>query len=184
MLHHRKLMGVSLLALALAVPGVAQETAPTTPAPETTQAPDAGAATTPSPAPAVEAADCDGQFTALDTDGSSTLSEAEAPQVFARSRVDDMTIAETGYTRDEFLAACAADDYARAEPEVGAPFEGANSFTEGQAQDRAVAWGVTDVSALTKDDQGIWRGTGMVDGANVAVAIDYKGNVVTTAQQP
>ena len=34
------------------------------------------------------------------------------------------------------------------------------------------------VSALTKDDQGIWRGTATKDGKHVKVAVDYKGNVV------
>ena len=35
-----------------------------------------------------------------------------------------------------------------------------------------------DVSKLTKDDQGIWRGQANKDGKNTTVALDYKGNVV------
>jgi hypothetical protein len=125
---------------------------------------------------------CEAQFTALDTDANGALSEAEAPQVFARARVDSQTIADGGYAKADYLAACEANAYVRAEPEEGAPLEGANSFTEVQAQDRALAWGVSDISALTKDDKGVWRGTGTLDGATVDVAVDYKGNVVTTAQ--
>ena len=39
------------------------------------------------------------------------------------------------------------------------------------------------MAGLKKDDDGIWRGTGMQDGKTVQIAVDYKGNVVTTAQQ-
>lgn len=123
---------------------------------------------------------CEDQFKAMDTDNNGSLSETEAAQVYAKARLDNMTIPATGYGRDEFLAACADNQYTRKEPEAGAPLAGANSFTEGQAKDRAIAWGVSGVSALAKDDKGVWRGTGMVDGGTVNVAIDYKGNVVTT----
>ena len=59
------------------------------------------------------------------------------------------------------------------------PVSGANSFTEGQARDRALAAGFADVSPLTKDGDGIWRGTGKKGDREVAVAVDYKGNVVS-----
>ena len=61
----------------------------------------------------------------------------------------------------------------------GAPLEGANSFTENQAKDRVVAAGFSNVSALTKDEKGIWRGTAVKDGKTVNIAVDYKGNVVS-----
>jgi hypothetical protein len=35
---------------------------------------------------------------------------------------------------------------------------------------------------MTKDDKGVWRGTGMVGNAAANVAVDFKGNVVTTTQ--
>jgi hypothetical protein len=60
----------------------------------------------------------------------------------------------------------------------GAPLKGANSFTEGQAKDRALSRGLTSVSDLKKDGDGIWRGNAMQDGKSVPIAIDYKGNVV------
>ncbi|MGX5826852.1 DUF4142 domain-containing protein [Mesorhizobium sp. 43Arga] len=58
------------------------------------------------------------------------------------------------------------------------PLAGANSFTEAQAKGRIQDAGFADVSKLTKDDQGVWRGQASKDGKNTTVALDYKGNVV------
>ena len=55
--------------------------------------------------------------------------------------------------------------------------KGANSFTGGQAKSRLEGAGFNEVSDLTKDDQGIWRGTAMRDGKKVQVGFDYKGNI-------
>lgn len=60
-----------------------------------------------------------------------------------------------------------------------APVEGANSFTEEQAKERIVEAGYADVTGLTLDDKGVWRGTAMKDGKSVNVALDYQGNIVT-----
>ncbi|MEJ1159615.1 PepSY domain-containing protein [Prosthecomicrobium sp. N25] len=54
---------------------------------------------------------------------------------------------------------------------------GANSFTEQQARDRLASRGFADVSGLSKDQDGIWRGHAVKDGRTVSVAIDYQGNV-------
>ena len=62
---------------------------------------------------------------------------------------------------------------------VAAPAEGRNSFTQDQAQGRIAKAGYTGVSALTKDKNGVWRGTAMRGGKKVAVGLDYKGNVTT-----
>ncbi|TGQ01333.1 MULTISPECIES: DUF4142 domain-containing protein [unclassified Mesorhizobium] len=59
-----------------------------------------------------------------------------------------------------------------------APVPGANSFTEDQAKSRIQDAGFSDVSALNKDEQGIWRGQATKDGKKTAVALDYQGNVV------
>jgi opacity protein-like surface antigen len=59
----------------------------------------------------------------------------------------------------------------------GAPVAGANSFTEGQAKSRIEARGYTNVSSLTKDNKGIWRGTAMKDGKSFQVSLDFQGNV-------
>jgi putative membrane protein len=42
---------------------------------------------------------------------------------------------------------------------------------------------VDSVSGFKKDDDGIWRGNGTRGGKTVQIAVDYKGNVVTAAQQ-
>ncbi len=156
----KKLCGVSLLGLTFAAPGFAQDTA----------------------MPAMTAVECEAQFTTLDADANGYLSETEAPQVYARGRIDEKTFDAAGFSHDDFITACTGNMYARVTPEEGAPFEGANSFTEDQAKDRAVAWGATDVSSMTKDDKGIWRGTAMDNGASVKVSVDYKGNVVTSTE--
>lgn len=62
---------------------------------------------------------------------------------------------------------------------ANAPVEGKNSFTEAQAKGRIADAGFTNVSALTLDDKGVWRGTAMKDGKSTAVGLDYQGNVVT-----
>jgi hypothetical protein len=149
---------------------LAQETAPETAAPD-------AAATTPAQ---VAPADCATDFGVLDTDGNGVLSPTEAPRDTARAAVDGIAPGTDGLTKDQFTQICASETWAQMTPEEGAPFDGANSFTEEQARERATAWNVTEVSPLTLDDQGIWRGTGKVAEAAVNVAVDYKGNVVTT----
>ena len=57
------------------------------------------------------------------------------------------------------------------------PAAGANSFTEAQARERIMKGGYSHVSALKKDDKGLWQGTAMKNGKSVRVAIDYKGDV-------
>ena len=57
--------------------------------------------------------------------------------------------------------------------------KGHNSFTESQAQGRNAKAGHTSGSKLAKNENGVWQGTAMKDGAKVNVALDYKGNVTT-----
>jgi len=59
-----------------------------------------------------------------------------------------------------------------------APVPGANSFTEAQAKTAIEKAGYSNVSALAKDDNGIWRGTASKDGKSTPIALDYQGNVV------
>ena len=59
-----------------------------------------------------------------------------------------------------------------------APLEpGANSFTEAQARRRLEDAGLTAITELTKDDQGIWRGRGTRGGTAVSVGLDFRGNI-------
>jgi len=55
--------------------------------------------------------------------------------------------------------------------------KGANSFTESQARSRLEGAGLTNVTDLKKDDDGIWRGKAMRQGKSVTVGFDYKGNI-------
>ena len=60
---------------------------------------------------------------------------------------------------------------------AAAPVKGRNSFTMNEARRRIEAGGFTQVTGLKKDQDGIWRGTGMRGGTSVPVYCDYQGNV-------
>jgi hypothetical protein len=130
-------------------------------------------------------AECQDMWKKADANADGVLSDRESVRYVALMRVGDRKIATEGrITKAEFMDACKADVYAPRKAEQGAPLKGANSFTEGQAKDRAIAHGNVDsVANLKKDDDGIWRGTGTQAGKTVEIAVDYKGNVVTKAQQ-
>ena len=57
------------------------------------------------------------------------------------------------------------------------PAKGANSFSAGEARRRIESGGYTTVADLKKDNDGIWRGHGIKNGASVGVWLDYKGNI-------
>jgi hypothetical protein len=136
------------------------------------------------PAFAASVADCQEMWKKADANGDGVLSDNESLRYVALMRVGNRIYATEGkITQAEFMDACKADIYSPHKAELGAPLKGANSFTEGQAKDRAVAQGLSNVSSLKKDDDGIWRGNAQQDGKNVQVAVDFKGNVVATAQQ-
>ncbi len=61
----------------------------------------------------------------------------------------------------------------------GAPVAGRNSFTEGQAKSKIEEAGYTNVTELTKDDNGVWRGKASKGGSSMDVSIDFQGNVNT-----
>ena len=63
-----------------------------------------------------------------------------------------------------------------ASPAGGLP--GANSFTEGQARSRLEKEGFSNLSALAKDKDGIWRGRASKGAQEQAVGVDYKGNII------
>jgi hypothetical protein len=60
-----------------------------------------------------------------------------------------------------------------------APVAGRNSFTEGQAKSKIEGAGYTNVSELTKDDNGVWRGKASKGGSSTDVSVDFQGNVNT-----
>lgn len=53
----------------------------------------------------------------------------------------------------------------------------ASPFTEAQAQQRLRDHGYRQISALTRDHDGTWRGIAVKDGAQSRVAVDGKGNI-------
>ena len=61
----------------------------------------------------------------------------------------------------------------------GAPAAGANSFTEAQAKSRIEKAGYSNVSGLSKDKYGIWKGKASKGATSVDVGVDYQGNVVS-----
>lgn len=133
------------------------------------------------PAFAASDADCQAMWKKADTNHDGVLSEQESVQYWAMMRVHEKTLPPDGkLSQAAFMDACKGDLYAPRKNDAGAPLKGANSFTEGQAKDRALAAGFTSVSSMKKDDNGIWRGTATQDGKSVPVAVDYKGNVVAT----
>ena len=133
----------------------------------------------PGVAVAMSESDCAAQWKSADGNGDGVLVGPEADRYLAYYRVRaKVTSVDGRIARDEFMRACENDVFMAKAPEPGAPLKGANSFTETQAKDRALAAGFTSVSSLVKDGDGVWRGSAMKDGKAVKVAVDYKGNVV------
>lgn len=132
------------------------------------------------PALAMTDAECSAMWKQADANADGTLSGAETDRYMAMMRMANKSATADGtLTEKLFQDNCKTDVFTTAAVDAGAPLEGANSFTEDQAKDRIIAFGLNAPSSLTKDDKGIWRGTAMKDGASVSVAVDYKGNVVT-----
>jgi hypothetical protein len=135
-------------------------------------------------APAAHAAmtdaECDTAFMAVDTNKDGSLAEPEGARYFAIMRVADKAPVDGKISKAAFVASCKAGtfDIMKRVNDAGAPLPGANSFTEGQARDRAMAAGYMAVSPLTKDDKGVWRGTATSEGKSLKLAVDFKGNVV------
>lgn len=135
------------------------------------------------PAFAATDAECRDMWKKADANGDGNVSGGEGIRYMSFMRVAGMTVATEGtITETEFMNACKADAYKVRQADAGAPLKGSNSFTEAQAKDRILAQGMDNVTGLKKDGDGIWRGTAQQAGAPVQVAVDYKGNVVTTNQ--
>lgn len=134
------------------------------------------------PAFAATDAECTAMWKKADVNNDGVLTDAESMRYAAAMRVREAKMPTDGkLTQASFMDACKADVYMMPKVDAGAPLKGSNSFTEGQAKDRVIAWGATGVNGLTKDADGIWRGTATMDAKPSQVAIDYKGNVVFTA---
>ena len=130
------------------------------------------------PASAMTDKECASSWTAADVNKHGYLTAEDGARYHAAIRVGDKAIVDGKLTEADFLAHCKAGLFNVRDVDAGAPLKGANSFTEGQAKDRAMAHGLTAVTGLKKDNDGVWRGTAQENGKTVNVGIDYKGNVV------
>jgi hypothetical protein len=130
------------------------------------------------PAFAMTDAECAAAWTKVDANADGIVTEAEGGRYFAALRVADKATTDGKLSSAAFLDHCKAGVFNVTKTDAGAPLSGANSFTENQAKDRLLAAGYINVSALAKDANGIWRGTGSDAGKSMKVAVDFKGNVV------
>src|SRR5689334_6393072 len=88
--------------------------------------------------------ECTAMWTQADTNRDGQLSGGEADRYSAWLRIANKTVPEDGViTQTMFMEECTGDVFLSAAAEEGAPFKGANSFTENQARDRIIAAGFT-----------------------------------------
>ena len=133
---------------------------------------------TPNIASAMTDAECAAAWKAADTKSQGTIKETESGRYFAAMRVAQKPVPMDGLSQSVFMENCKAGVFNASAKEAGAPLTGANSFTDAQAKDRAMATGLSEVSELKKDTNGIWRGSAMDGSKKVNIAVDFKGNVV------
>ena len=131
-----------------------------------------------SPSVALTDAECAAEWKKIDTKGTGFVSETEARRYYAAMRVANKPVADGKLTQAAFVEQCKADLFTPAKTDPNAPLSGANSFTETQATDRAIAAGFTPAGPLKKDDNGVWRGSASDGTKTVNIAVDFKGNVV------
>lgn len=124
--------------------------------------------------------ECADIFRKADVNKDEVLAGAEATRYLAAMRIWPVAVPADGkLDYPAFVQHCRNGVFREAVNDPDAPLKGANSFTEEQAKDRAAARGFIDISPLKKDESGIWRGTGQLDGKAFSLAVDYKGNVVS-----
>jgi hypothetical protein len=94
--------------------------------------------------------------------------------------ISGISFAQTTQGTSPAGAAAASGDHNQAVATTNAnaptPAKGSNSFTMGEAKSRIEKNGFSDVSGLTKDSNGVWRGTAQKGGSSTTVWLDYKGN--------
>lgn len=151
-------------------------------------------------------ADCLHRFNEADTDRNGVIEQREDTLGLA-GKVEGLgqkLIAPGKLSRDEFMAACGAGAFAdlgplpqSTSPQGGSGTKddvredelpkdlgkgditpGVQKLPEDQARARLRANGFADVESLTLDSEGIWRGTAIVNGKRVAVAVDPQGDII------
>lgn len=97
---------------------------------------------------AMTSADCEAKWKRADTNGDSMINETVSASYFAYCRIMGKAMADDKLDKAQFMTDCRAGIYGQAAVGAGTPFEGANSFTETQAKDRAIAHGFVVRSGL------------------------------------
>jgi hypothetical protein len=121
---------------------------------------------------------CAAAWASADADGDGFLTRHEAAHYLAMVGAGDKSIADGRLSQSDFMRYCQAGLFDRLNQIPAAPLKGANSFTEAEARERILGRSYRNVSTLQKDADGIWRGTAELNGIQIEVAVDYKGNVV------
>jgi len=120
---------------------------------------------------------CGEAWASADADGDGFITKAEGGRYLAAVGAGDKSISEGRLSHSDFTKHCEAglfDSFFN----MAAPVKGANSFTEREARERVLGRGYRNVSQLRIDRDGVWRGTAELNGIQIEVAVDYKGNVV------
>ena len=60
---------------------------------------------------------------------------------------------------------------------AAAPAAGNNSFTEEQARGHLSNAGYTNITGMTQDASGVWRGQATLGGKTGPVSVDYQGSI-------
>jgi opacity protein-like surface antigen len=96
-----------------------------------------------------------------------------------------LSMVSAAYAEEATKPATDAQTPAVATPDTNnpaAPVTGANSFTESQAKGRVEGKGYSEVTALTKGEDGIWTASAVEGGKPFEVKLDFQGNITETAK--
>ena len=106
---------------------------------------------------AASEADCAAQWKSADGNSDGVLVGPEADRYLAYYRVRaQVTPTDGRIDQKTFMQSCQNDVFMAKAPEAGAPLKGANSFTEAQAKDRALAAGLTGLGLGAGDRVVLW----------------------------
>lgn len=131
------------------------------------------------PALAMSDAECTPLWRIAGVNGDGARSGTKADRHLVMMRIANKTVEADGtLTTSRIQESCKIGIFKFTAIEAGAPLADSNNFTETQAKDRIVAYGLAKPAIMIKDDNGIWRGTSMKDGKSINVEVDDKGNVV------
>ncbi len=151
------LLGSAASMLVASLAFAQQPTAPSHPAAPGAMPPPSVSTVTVKPSPAPGSVGAVGSSTSADSSAMPTSPRIESGKATASG------------DKNQAVATTAAN--------ASQPAKGANSFTEAEARRRLEAAGLSRVTGLTKDADGVWRGRAQKKaGGPVDVWLDYKGN--------